>query len=161
MATERFGAKPLQYIPAEVMHNYFEAYAQEFGIDRHLRLSTKVLSAEHQDDGGWLLEIKNEESELPTRVFAKRLIVATGQDSEPLMPHIRGQEQYNRPLFHSRDFQKYKDTVNTAKSVTVFGGTKSGWDAVYAYATHGAQVDWIIRRKYRDEQAMVCHGPLN
>ncbi|KAG8664424.1 hypothetical protein FPOAC2_13371 [Fusarium poae] len=152
MATERFGAKPLQYIPAEVMHNYFEAYAQEFGIDRHLRLSTKVLSAEHQDDGGWLLEIKNEESELPTRVFAKRLIVATGQDSEPLMPHIRGQEQYNRPLFHSRDFQKYKDTVNTAKSVTVFGGTKSGWDAVYAYATHGAQVDWIIRP--------TGHGPV-
>jgi cation diffusion facilitator CzcD-associated flavoprotein CzcO len=151
MSTERFGVKPGQYIPGEVMHEYLEAYAREFGVVEHLRLSTKVVSAEHRGEGGWLLEIQSIESEqpqAPTRVVARRLIIATGQLSEPSMPHIQGQEEYDRPLFHSKDFQKYRDTVNTAKRVTVFGGTKSGWDAVYAYATHGVKVDWIIRRRY-------------
>ncbi|KAH7199004.1 uncharacterized protein B0J16DRAFT_331473 [Fusarium flagelliforme] len=152
MTTERFGVKLREYIPGEVMHNYLESYAREFGINQYLRLGTKVLSAEHQSEGGWLLEIQSEQSEAPTRVIARRLIVATGQDSEPLMPHIRGQEEFDRPLFHSRDFQKYRDTVNTVKRVTVFGGTKSAWDAVYAYATHGVKVDWIIRP--------TGHGPV-
>ena len=166
MTTERFGVKPRQYIPGEVMHEYLEAYAREFGVDRHLRLSTKVVSAEHRDEGGWLLEIQSttsEQPEAPTRVVARRLIVATGQLSEPLMPHVRGQEQYDRPLFHSKDFQKHRDTVNTAKRVTVFGATKSGWDAVYAYATHGVKVDWIIRRRslsFSGNYAMLCRRPF-
>jgi hypothetical protein len=29
--------------------------------------------------------------------------------------------------------------------VTVFGGTKLAWDAIYNYATNGIQVDWVIR----------------
>ncbi|KAK8012227.1 hypothetical protein PG989_000487 [Apiospora arundinis] len=40
-------------------------------------------------------------------------------------------------LFHSRDFLKNSATIDTANSVTVFGGTKSSWDAVYAYAIKG------------------------
>lgn len=150
MTTKRFGVKPGEYIPGEVMHEYLEAYAREFGIDQHLRLSTKVISAEHKPDGGWLLEIHSTEDEQKTltQVFTKRLIIATGMLSEPFMPHIQGQEQYDKPLFHSKDFQKYRDTISSAKCVTVFGGTKSGWDAVYAYATHGVEVDWIIRRMY-------------
>ncbi|KAM0296937.1 hypothetical protein ACHAPM_010123 [Fusarium culmorum] len=154
MTTKRFGVKPGEYIPGQVMHEYLEAYAREFGIDQHLRLSTKVVSAEHKVEGGWLLEIHSTEDEqkTPTQVFAGRLIIATGMLSEPLMPHIQGQEQYDRPLFHSKDFQKYRGTISTAKRVTVFGGTKSGWDAVYAYATHGIEVDWIIRP--------TGHGPV-
>ncbi|CAF3646744.1 unnamed protein product [Fusarium graminearum] len=154
MTTKRFGVKPGEYIPGEVMHEYLEAYAREFGIDQHLRLSTKVISAEHKPDGGWLLEIHSTEDEQKTltQVFTKRLIIATGMLSEPFMPHIQGQEQYDKPLFHSKDFQKYRDTISSAKCVTVFGGTKSGWDAVYAYATHGVEVDWIIRP--------TGHGPV-
>lgn len=160
MTIERFGIKPGQYIPGEVMHDYLKAYTCEFGIDQYLRLSAKVVSAEHKSEGGWMLEIESVREEQPfsqTRIMARRLIIATGQLSEPLMPHIQGQEQYGRPVFHSRDFQKYRSTVDTAKRVTVFGGTKSGWDAVYAYATHGVKVDWIIRRGYlvtRGHQAL-------
>ncbi|KAG8358506.1 hypothetical protein FVEN_g3818 [Fusarium venenatum] len=154
MTTKRFGVELGNYIPGEVMHEYLETYAREFGIDKHLRLSTKVVSAEHKVEGGWLLETQSakDERKTPTKVFARRLIIATGMLSEPFMPHILGQEEYDRPLFHSKDFQKYRDTISTAKRVTVFGGTKSGWDAVYAYAINGVKVDWIIRP--------TGHGPV-
>ncbi|KAL6354018.1 hypothetical protein LRP88_12649 [Fusarium phalaenopsidis] len=40
---------------------------------------------------------------------------------------------------------KNKDTIQAGKSVTVFGGTKFAWDAVYAYIMAGVKVNWVIR----------------
>ncbi|EON97327.1 putative flavin-binding monooxygenase-like family protein [Phaeoacremonium minimum UCRPA7] len=145
MTTERFGVKPREHVPGPVIHDYLEAYAREFGIDKHIRLNTKVLSAEHQAEGGWVVETKKEGDAAATKLLVKRLVVAMGQVSEPWMPHIKGQEEYGRPIFHSKDFREHKDTINAEKRVTVFGGTKSAWDAVYAYGTQGVKVDWIIR----------------
>lgn len=149
MTTERFGVKPREHVPGKVVHEYLEAYAQAFGVAQYVRLRTKVCSAEHLPEGGWILEIRDagDQTAPSTKVSSQRLIVATGLTSEPFMPYIRGQEEFNRPLFHIKDFPKYEDTIHTGRRVTVFGGTKSAWDAVYAYGTRGVQVDWIIRRK--------------
>ncbi|KAK0388466.1 hypothetical protein NLU13_4710 [Sarocladium strictum] len=147
MTTERFGVKPREHVPGKVVHEYLEAYAQAFGVAQYVRLRTKVCSAEHLPEGGWILEIRDagDQTAPSTKVSSQRLIVATGLTSEPFMPYIRGQEEFNRPLFHIKDFPKYEDTIHTGRRVTVFGGTKSAWDAVYAYGTRGVQVDWIIR----------------
>lgn len=146
MTTERFGVKPREHIPGPVVHEYLETYAREFGIAEHVRLNSKVHSAEHQPEGGWVIEVQTGD-EASTKVFAKRLVVATGLTSEPFMPHVKGQEEYNRPLFHSKYFLQHEDTMEPGKRITVFGGTKSAWDAVYAYGTRGVKVDWIIRRE--------------
>jgi hypothetical protein len=55
------------------------------------------------------------------------------------------------PFFHSKDFESYASTVDTAKSACVYGGSKSAWDVVYAYASKGVKVDWIVRES--------GHGP--
>lgn len=149
MTEERFGVPPRNHVPGKVIHEYLEAYAKEFGIFEHVRFNTKVLSAEHLPEGGWILETVSPEGASSSKVSARKLIVATGLTSEPIMPHIKGQEDFNRPLFHIKDFRKHEETLQTGKRVTVFGGTKSAWDAVYAYGTRGIPVDWIIRRKLR------------
>jgi cation diffusion facilitator CzcD-associated flavoprotein CzcO len=146
MTEERFGVPPRNHVPGTVIHEYLEAYAKEFGIFEHVRFNTKVFSAEHLPEGGWILETAGPEG--TSKVSTHKLIVATGLTSEPIMPHIKGQEDFDRPLFHIKDFRKHEETIKTAKRVTVFGGTKSAWDAVYAYGTRGIPVDWIIRRKY-------------
>lgn len=150
MMTERFGVKPREHIPGPVIHAYLEAYAQEFGIDKHVRLNTKVLQAKHLEEGGWILQVTGQagSTESPKEILAKRLIIATGLVSEPFMPHIEGQEHFDRPLFHVKDFRQNQQTIQSGKRVTIFGGSKAAWDAVYAYATEGVQVDWIIRRQY-------------
>ncbi|KAL2206382.1 FAD/NAD(P)-binding domain-containing protein, partial [Sarocladium strictum] len=143
MTEERFGVPPRNHVPGTVIHEYLEAYAKEFGIFEHVRFNTKVFSAEHLPEGGWILETAGPEG--TSKVSTHKLIVATGLTSEPIMPHIKGQEDFDRPLFHIKDFRKHEETIKTAKRVTVFGGTKSAWDAVYAYGTRGIPVDWIIR----------------
>ena len=150
MDTNSFGVKSGQHIPGEVIQAYQEAYARKFGILDSVRLNTKVISAEHSPEGGWLIVVRpstDEQSKEPldSAIFTKRLIIATGVHSEPFMPHIRGQESFGKPLFHAKAFRQHLDTIDPLKRVTVFGGTKFAWDAVYAYALAGAQVDWIIR----------------
>lgn len=155
MDTETFGIPRGQHPTAQAIHAYHTAFAERNGILGLVRCSTRVVSAEYQGDGGWILVVcpvadsdpkKTQGAE--TTISARRLIVATGLVSEPFMPHIEGQEVFDRPLFHPKDFLKYAGNpvdADKTKRVTVFGGSKSAWDAVYAYGTAGVKVDWVIR----------------
>ncbi|KAK4154120.1 fee1d58e-21ec-4d75-a55d-3a4d30cd2ab5 [Chaetomidium leptoderma] len=150
MTPSRFNVKVDTHIPGVVIHEYLEAYAAEFGIAQHIRLRTRILSAEHQDtvDGGWILTIDSWDADgehEQRRVGARRLVVATGLTSEAFLPHFDGQETFGGRVFHGKHFQQNRDTMDTAKSVVVFGGTKFAWDAAYAYATAGVQTHMVIR----------------
>ncbi|KAH6847315.1 hypothetical protein B0I37DRAFT_354075 [Chaetomium sp. MPI-CAGE-AT-0009] len=150
MATARFGVETDNYIPGEVVHEYLQAYATEFGIAEHIRLRTKVLSAEHLDgaEGGWVLTTASSgaSGEQEQKVVkARRLIVATGITSEPFLPHFQGQETFGGRVFHGKHFRQNRDTLKTAKSAVVFGGHKYAWDAAYAYATAGVETHMVIR----------------
>lgn len=146
MDEETFGVKPDEYIPGHVVNRYLKAFATEFGIINLIRAETKVLVAEHQDteNGGWALTTSNAGGQ--ARIFARKLIIATGLTSEAWLPHFCGQESFGGRIFHGKHFRQNRDTLQTASHVTVLGGTKSSWDAVYAYATAGVEVDWVIRR---------------
>ncbi|OTA67277.1 FAD/NAD(P)-binding domain-containing protein [Hypoxylon sp. EC38] len=152
MSSDKFDVKPGEHIPGEVINTYLKAYAQESGIIDFVRLNTTVITAEHQDtgEGGWILTVQPLKRER-VNVFARRLIIATGLLSEPFMPRFNGQDQFGGKVFHSKDFPQNSDTLK-AKTVTVFGAGKSGWDAVYQYATAGVKVHWIIRSS--------GHGPI-
>ncbi|KAK0620523.1 hypothetical protein B0T14DRAFT_432051 [Immersiella caudata] len=152
MDTETFGIKPGEFIPGTVMHKYLTKYAEKFDILDKIRYRSKVLTAEHQDgsDGGWILTVQSGSSE--TRLAARKLIMATGFTSDPFLPHFEGQEEFGMPLFHGKRFLQHADTLDSAKTVTVFGGTKSAWDAVYAYGIKGIKVNWVIRES--------GHGPI-
>ncbi|KAI1084714.1 FAD/NAD(P)-binding domain-containing protein [Whalleya microplaca] len=153
MSSDKFNVKADQHIPGEIIHEYLNAYARAFGISDFIRLESTVLTATHQDDtaeGGWVLTVKSLKQK-ETQILARRLIVATGLLSEPFMPRFKGQDKFGGNIFHGQDFRQNSDTLQTAKVVTVFGAGKSGWDAVYAYATAGVKVNWIIRS--------TGHGP--
>lgn len=148
MDTETFGVKTRQHIPGRVLHAYLEAYAAHFGLNDLIRLSTKVTAAEHQEtaQGGWVLTIVDS-NQAETKVFARKMIIATGLTSEAFLPHFDGQETFGGKVFHGKHFLQNKDTIQPGNSVTVFGATKFAWDAVYTYATAGVKVDWVIRCK--------------
>ncbi|KAK4134427.1 FAD/NAD(P)-binding domain-containing protein [Trichocladium antarcticum] len=152
MDTETYGVKPGEHMSGEVLYKYLTNYAAEFDIIDKIRCQTVVRSAEHQDgaDGGWILTVLSAGTE--RRIFARKLVMAAGLTSEPFLPHIDGQEDFGAPIYHIRDFGKHADTLDSAKSVTVFGGTKSGFDVVYAYASKGIKVNWVIRES--------GHGPV-
>jgi cation diffusion facilitator CzcD-associated flavoprotein CzcO len=156
MDTETFGVKPGKHVPATVLHEYLTKYAEKFGILDKIRCNSKVLSAEHQlgPEGGWVLTVQStsEPTSGETKIQARKLIVATGLTSEPFLPDFEGQDKFGVPLLHTKEFLQYADTLDSAKTVAVFGGTKSSWDAVYAYASRGITVNWVIRE--------TGHGPI-
>ncbi|KAH8195577.1 hypothetical protein TruAng_010259 [Truncatella angustata] len=156
MKTEVFGVKPGEHIPGAAVHDYLMQYAEKFDIIDHIHYQSRVEVAEHQENGGWVLKVlthgEDTNSRRYTEIRARKLVVATGLTSDPFLPDIDGQESFGAPVFHNSKLQQHADIPDDSKRrVTVFGATKSGWDAVYAYATRGVKVDWVIRES--------GHGP--
>lgn len=146
-----FGVSPGQHIPGDVVQRYMEAYIQRFGFGHCVRLNHRVESAKHGLDGSWQLTVSHGDDSMI--IDSKKLIVATGITSQAYLPPFKGQDEFGAPLFHCRDTLQYESQVLQAgERATVFGGTKSAWDAAYACATSGMQVDWVIRES--------GHGPI-
>lgn len=146
MSTEKYGVKPFEHIPGEVLHRYLNDFAEEYDLTRRVRLESKVESVEEGEDGVWVLSVRDTKSGEEMKARAKRLVVATGMASEPSYPDLPGKETFEKPIFHFADCAKNIDTLETSKSVCILGGAKSAWDVAYDYATAGVQVEWIIRK---------------
>ncbi len=154
MDPKLYEVKPGEHIPGTVIHEYLTRYSERFGLVERMRLGARVKSAEHREGGGWVLMVAEGEKGGQTEeiqdieIETKRLIVATGMTSEAFLPAFEGSEAFDVPLFHCRNFLDYESTLGTANNVVIFGGTKSAWDAVYAYAAKGIKVDWVIRSMF-------------
>ncbi|KAL1980356.1 hypothetical protein VTN96DRAFT_4259 [Rasamsonia emersonii] len=151
MDEDTFGVKSGEHIPGDVVHAYLVKYTEHFGFADRIRLNSRVESAERQPDGSWLLTIASS-APSSTALHTRKLIVATGMTSQPFLPDFQGQDSFDAPLFHCRKLRNYEtEVLQQGKRATIFGGTKSAWDAAYACAISGVQVDWIIRES--------GHGP--
>lgn len=140
-----WGVAPGTHISAQVMHDYLTAFARAFSVLERTRFDSRVLSIERGEKGaGWCLTVGSKGGG-ESKLLARKLVLATGMTSQPFVPKFKGSEEFGRPLFHSVEFWQHRETLQTLERVTVLGGTKSAWDAVYAYATKGVHVDWVIR----------------
>lgn len=145
-----YDVKEVQHIPGPTVHQYLTDYAKKFGVFAKVQLDSSVQAAEQWGEDGWLLSLLRNGQE--RHVLARKLIVATGLASEPLRVEMPGMNDFAAPIFHSKDFRSNADILNSARSVTVIGGNKSGWDAAYEFAASGIHVDWVIRKS--------GHGPV-
>lgn len=151
LVPEEFGVERGQHVPGHIIHEYLSRYAEKFEIANKIWLKHEVVSAEHQDNGGWI--ITAEAGGQTIKIDAAKIVVATGLSSEEFLPKFEGEETFGSPIFHMKHFSKYSDTIDTAKTVTILGGTKSAWDAVYAYASRGVRVNWVIRGMFKVQSA--------
>ncbi|KAJ5612089.1 hypothetical protein N7510_005283 [Penicillium lagena] len=151
MDEKTFDVHTGQHIPGEVIQQYMEAYAAHFDFADRIRLEHRVESARHNLDGTWQLAMLH--GGKTTIIETTKLIVATGITSQAYLPTFSGQASFGAPLFHCRDLLQNETKIfQPGQRATVFGGTKSAWDAAYACATAGMQVDWVIRES--------GHGPV-
>ncbi|KIW89296.1 uncharacterized protein Z519_10149 [Cladophialophora bantiana CBS 173.52] len=147
MTPEKFGVKAGQHIPGAVVHEYLCQFAEKFGLVSRMRLQTKVETAELQETGEWLLQVRGENTgnDGPSSLRAMRLVVATGLTSEPYVPNYAGREQFTGNFFHSRQLRDRAQDIRTSEEVVVVGANKSAWDVCYSAATSGAHVSMVIR----------------
>lgn len=150
MDFETFGVRPNTHVPGLVMHRYFTAYAQHFGLYERIKLRSTVTSAELLQGGEWHIKydvrhgFDGEEVE-QQELIAKRMVLATGTTSVPNIPNIKGNDEFGGHAFHFKDLSLHRKNLSEANNVVVFGGSKSAIDAVYYNASKGTHVDWVIR----------------
>lgn len=146
-----FGVKPGEHIPGQAVHNYLKAYAEKFDIDRHCCFREEIISARKADNGaGWILTVQkpgeNGNGPATHTVSTSKLIVASGLTSEAFTPDFLGAEAFEVPIIHGRNLLDLSGGLfASATSVVVLGGSKSGWDAAYSFASRGVHVDMVIR----------------
>ncbi|KAJ5322911.1 hypothetical protein N7452_011200 [Penicillium brevicompactum] len=138
---EAYGVKPNSHIPAATLHRYLSDYARRFGVFERVVFDTTVETIERHV-GGWVVKTCCAKGSAALRT--RRLILATGLTSTPNIPSYPGQETFDAPLFHAKDFRNCGAWDNS-QNVVVVGGAKSAFDVAFAYAEAGVHVDLIIR----------------
>lgn len=140
----RLGSSHLRH---DEMLAYLERFSAHFGIDRCLQLGTEVRSA-RRDGAGW--EIETDEG----RSRHSALIVATGYNSEPLLPAWPG--ELDGPILHTHDYRVPEPFVS--RDVIVVGLGCSATELACEVATVARSVT-LLARSARD---VVPHkvGPL-
>ena len=150
-----FGVQPGQHIPGHVVHEYLSNFALHYDLLKRCRFAEEIRTAQKlasDTAGGWTLVVQKLTTAETYRITTNKLIVATGVASKPSLPEFAGAPSFGVPIFHYADLRQHTDELlKRATNVVVFGGTKSGWDAAYAFAMAGVHVDWIIRES--------GHGP--
>ncbi|KAK3935184.1 flavin-binding monooxygenase-like-domain-containing protein [Diplogelasinospora grovesii] len=119
---------------ADQIQKYFQGYAKAFDIKRHIRFSTEVVAVAYDNaTKTWRLTVRSVGSpdERSDETFNfDRLVVATGSFKKPLIPDIKGQEQFEGEILHSQAFKdptKYRD-----KTVVVVGLGNTSADSISA-----------------------------
>ncbi|CAK7339549.1 unnamed protein product [Dovyalis caffra] len=118
--------------------SYLEAYAKHFSIEPMFR--QEVRSATYDTRMGFW-RVQANESEF----LCQRLIVATGENAEPLLPDIEGISDFKGRLFHT---SRYKDGADfKGHKVLVVGCGNSGMEISLDLCDNGAQVSLAVRDK--------------
>lgn len=135
---------------AKYVTDYLERYLDNHvyngkSLRQRVRLNAGV-EAVTKDASAWTVRI----SQSFEHFTCKRLVVATGLSSTPVVPSILRAHADLMPVIHHKDFGKHADTLlrpdSTHQRMTVVGAGKSAADLVYAALKAGKAVSWLIRQ---------------
>jgi len=122
---------------------YKQVFAGQSLRDR-IRFGFEVENVK-RGNGQWVISGKENGNE--AKIYhAIKMIVASGLTSVPNLPKLPNKEHFEASIIHQGDFgQSSVLSSPDIKHVTVFGGSKSSADMVYASVKAGKSVSWIIR----------------
>jgi cation diffusion facilitator CzcD-associated flavoprotein CzcO len=114
---------------------HLDHHAHEDGID--LQLGTSVDRIE-RSNGGWALNTSAGEVRVP------QVVVATGYESEALVPDWPGRDLFEGELTHSREYRNAEPFAD--RVVLVVGPGCSGMEIAHDLAEGGARKVWLSAR---------------
>ncbi|KFK44242.1 hypothetical protein AALP_AA1G233300 [Arabis alpina] len=122
--------------------NYLDAYATRFNINP--RYNRNVKSA-HFNGGRWIVEVENKSVTASREVYsAKYMVVATGENSEGVIPEIPGLvDSFEGEYLHSSEYKNGKNFAG--KDVLVVGSGNSGMEIAYDLSKWKAKVSIVVR----------------
>ncbi|KAL4886411.1 hypothetical protein BJY04DRAFT_213179 [Aspergillus karnatakaensis] len=145
------GTKNVPVFPrAWEVRRYLERYADVYGLEKYLRLGTRVLRTGRRKDGdghmGWGVEWAADQAPTSDDLKVKKkefdfLVVASGHFGTPSVPHIDGLGDFPNRV-HSSELQNPDDIQRLLKrspnggKLVVIGGSMSGVEAATSLALH-------------------------
>lgn len=132
----------VDYPGHRALREYFQEFADHFGLTSRFRFRTQVTSLEPHD-GGWNLTSVAEDGSEETRWYAG-VILANGTLAEPNAPDFPG--EFTGELLHTSAY-KQPDQLR-GKRVLLIGAGNSGCDIAVDAVHHAASVDMSVRRGY-------------
>ncbi|CAH8361294.1 unnamed protein product [Eruca vesicaria subsp. sativa] len=119
--------------------SYLEEYATRFNVNP--RYNRNVKSA-YFKDGRWIVEVENG-TEIREVYSAKYLVVATGENSEGVIPEIPGLvESFEGEYLHSSEYKNGEKFAG--KHVLVVGSGNSGMEIAYDVSKWNAKVSLVV-----------------
>ncbi|KAL8674406.1 MAG: hypothetical protein Q9168_001198 [Polycauliona sp. 1 TL-2023] len=157
--TWEYSDMPMPKPPEQDMFNgvfkakYTSAYLEDY-IDRRVYAGQTIrqrinfnFHVQHitKANGEWIVSGTSDSG--ATVLRSAKLIVASGLTSVPNMPILPGQENFEKPIIHQKDFG-VSAVLSTPEleRITVLGGAKSAADLVYDCVQAGKKVTWIVRK---------------
>jgi hypothetical protein len=138
-----FSNNVADYPSHDELRQYFQSYAKNFGLYKHIQFNTLVKKCERQEDNNWEVTTicKNKES---VEVFSD-LVVCNGHHWKPNIPNYSG--NFNGSFIHSHNYKKAFPFTN--KNVLVIGGGNSACDVAVETSRVSNKTFLSWRRGYR------------
>ncbi|WP_433049691.1 flavin-containing monooxygenase [Dactylosporangium sp. CS-033363] len=133
------------------MLQYFERYADHFGLREHIWFGTEVARVEPAEDaaGGpprWDVTVKGSRGGAPRTMRYAAVVAANGHNWAPKMPEYEGLTEYRGKVIHAG---QYKDAAQLrGRKVLVIGAGNSGCDIAVEAAQQAAKCWHSTRRGY-------------
>ena len=131
----RFPKGTPMFASRDQLVEHLHHHAHEDGID--LMLGTHIERIE-RSNRGWLLRTDGEDLQ------ALQVVVATGYESEPVVPRWPGRERFGGQVIHSREYRNPEPFRDM--SVLVVGPGCSGMEIAYDLVEGGASKVWLSAR---------------
>ena len=124
-----------RYVPREKVVAYLDAYAQRFGLEPRFGVTVKSV---HRAGEKFLVETD------AGPVSAKKVVVATGNNAEPIVPGFSGIETFEGEVLHSASYTEAAPYVG--RNVLVIGMGNTGAEIALDLAESGAHPTISVRK---------------
>ncbi|MEH6605024.1 MAG: NAD(P)/FAD-dependent oxidoreductase [Pseudomonadales bacterium] len=125
---------------------YLQRCATEFGLDPHIKLNTRILSAKWQPEGHWLIQTDDGKE----NTFDV-IINAMGNQHTPVIPQLEAMESFTGHSWHSTEWNH--DIDLSGKNIVVVGSAAAAVQVVPELAKVAKQLtvlqrspNWILPR---------------
>ncbi|GAA1545139.1 hypothetical protein HD600_000302 [Microbacterium ginsengiterrae] len=143
--TTEFAEFPMRstvdYPSHHVLREYFQSFADHYGLTGLFRFDTRVTRLEPRD-GGWDLSAEGPDGSQTT--WYAGVILANGTLAEPNVPTFAG--DFDGEIMHTHFYKRA--TQLAGRRVLIVGAGNSGCDIAVDAVHHAAAVDMSVRRGY-------------
>ena len=117
-------------------------FADNFGLNKHIWLSTKVnrltQAADYDLTGRWVVTAQHANEEKEASYEFDAVMICTGMFNNPNRPEFRGLDEFQGKVLHSHDYRTPKGFDD--KRVLVVGFGNSAVDAAVDFSRCTSQV---------------------